>query len=56
MKRVFTLCLAFYSLHVSAQITVNSWQFLGPSEVIVMAFDEEPSIVHTPAGPNQTWD
>lgn len=35
---------------------MNSWQFLGPQEALVMGLDEEPSISHTPSGPNQTWD
>lgn len=41
---------------LSAQITVNSWQFLGPSEVVLIGNDDEPSITHTAPGPNQTWD
>lgn len=56
MKIILSLSFAFCSLQAISQITVNSWQFLGPSEVVVMALDEEPSISHTPSGPNQTWD
>jgi hypothetical protein len=56
MKRILSLSFAFCSLQAISQITVNSWQFLGPSEVVVMALDEQPSISHTPSGPNQTWD
>jgi hypothetical protein len=56
MKRIITLSLVVCGLQALGQITVNSWQFLGPSEVVVMGIDEEPSISHTPAGPNQTWD
>lgn len=56
MKKLFTLCTVALSFQSFSQIVVNSWQYLGPSEIVVVAIDEEPSIVHTPAGPNQTWN
>lgn len=56
MKRLFTLGALICGFTASAQITVNYWDFLGPAEVVLMGLDEEPSIMHTPAGPNQTWD
>ncbi len=55
MKRI-TFILVLFSVSAFSQITVNSWDFLGPNEIVIMSQDDAVSITHTPPGPNQIWD
>ncbi len=41
---------------VSAQIFITSAHFIDVSDVVQIGIDTNPSITHTLAGPNQTWD
>jgi hypothetical protein len=56
MRQLFTSAMVILTAGLSAQITVNSWHFLGPSEVVLVGNDDQPSITHTDPGPNQTWN
>jgi hypothetical protein len=40
----------------TSQITINSADILEPLEYIERAYDFNPSIAHSPAGANQTWN
>jgi len=55
MKTKFLLLSLITSTTLSAQIFITSAHFIDVSDVVQIGFDENPSISHTPAGPNQTW-
>jgi hypothetical protein len=55
MKTKFLLLSLIMSTTLSAQIFITSAHFIDVSDVVQIGFDENPSISHTPAGPNQTW-
>lgn len=41
---------------LNAQIFITSAHFIDVSDVVQLGIDSNPSISHTPPGPNQTWD
>jgi hypothetical protein len=55
MKTTFLLFGLFMSSALNAQIFITSAHFIDVSDVVQIGIDENPSISHTPAGPNQTW-
>jgi hypothetical protein len=56
MKKLLLISTLFLSASVTAQITITSAHFIDASDVIQLGNDENPTIVHTAAGPSQTWD
>lgn len=56
MKTIVFSALLSLSTMVSAQIFITSAHFIDVSDVVQIGIDTNPSITHTPAGPNQTWD
>lgn len=56
MRKVVIISAWFALSNSFTQITINSNHFIGASDVVQMGYDENPSITHTAAGPNQTWD
>lgn len=55
-KNLLFVSAVLMSVAAGAQITINSSDLLDPLEYIERAFDFTPSIAHSPAGPNQTWN
>ncbi len=56
MKTIVFSALLSLSTMVSAQIFITSAHFIDVSDVVQIGIDTNPSITHTPAGPDQTWD
>lgn len=56
MKNSLLLAALFMSATLSAQIFITSAHFIDATDVVQIGVDDNPSISHTLAGPNQTWD
>jgi hypothetical protein len=56
MKNTLLLSALFLSSSLSAQIFITSAHFIDASDVVQIGIDNNPSISHTQAGPNQTWN
>lgn len=56
MRKIVIISACFALSNSFTQITINASHFIGASDVVQMGYDENPSIIHTAAGPNQTWD
>jgi hypothetical protein len=56
MKTTVLFFGLLFGANISAQIFITSAHFIDVSDVVQLGIDANPSISHTPAGPNQTWD
>ena len=56
MKTTILFFAITFSAALNAQIFITSAHFIDVSDVVQIAIDDNPSISHTPAGPNQTWN
>jgi len=56
MKTTLFFGALFICFSSSSQIFITSAHFIDASDVVQIGIDTNPSITHTPSGPNQTWD
>jgi hypothetical protein len=56
MKTTLLLATACAITTATAQITVNSGHFMNAGESVLIGIDTAPTIGHTAAGANQTWN
>jgi hypothetical protein len=56
MKTIVLFFGLLFGANISAQIFITSAHFIDVSDVVQLGIDANPSISHTPAGTNQTWD
>ncbi|TVQ78542.1 MAG: hypothetical protein EA358_04935, partial [Flavobacteriales bacterium] len=56
-RNIFTATLLIAQVvNLKAQISIDRWGFLAPSESVLIGSANVVNISHTPPGPNQTWN